>query len=69
MRDHAQHRDRAVAEDACVGRFTIAGETVDVGARPDWLGVALPEDDEWRIEWTKFYYGLDLAHAFAATGE
>ena len=63
------HRDRAVADDACRGRFRIAGETVDVGARPDWLGAVLPDDDEWRIEWTKFYYGLDLAHAFAATRE
>ena len=33
-------------------------------ADPDWLGADLPDDEEWRIEWTKFYYGLDLAHAF-----
>lgn len=63
------HRDRALADDACAGRFTIAGETVDVGIEPDWLGAALPDDDEWRIEWTKFYYGLDLAHAYAETGD
>jgi hypothetical protein len=63
------HRDRAVAEDACAGRFTIAGETVDVGPQPDWIGASLPGDREWRIEWTKFYFGLDLANAFAETGE
>jgi hypothetical protein len=63
------YRDRAVAEDACLGRFTIAGATVDVGREPDWVGAELPEDREWRIEWTKFYFGLDLAHAYAQTGE
>jgi Heparinase II/III-like protein/Heparinase II/III N-terminus len=63
------YRDRAVAEDACRGRFTNAGETVDVGVEPDWVGAALPDDREWRIEWTKFYFGLDLAHAYAETGE
>ena len=63
------YRDRATAEDACRGRFTSAGETVDVGVEPDWVGAALPEDREWRIEWTKFYFGLDLAHAYAETGE
>jgi hypothetical protein len=63
------HRDRSIAEDACAGRFTIAGETVDVGREPDWIGAPLPEDREWRIEWTKFYLGLDLASAYASTGE
>jgi hypothetical protein len=66
--EHA-HRDLAVAEAACAGRFTLAGETVEVGPEPDWLGAALPPDPEWRIEWTKFYYGLDLAHAYAQTGD
>jgi hypothetical protein len=66
--EHA-HRDMAVAQDACAGRFTLAGETVETGTEHDWLGAALPPDPEWRIEWTKFYYGLDLAHAFAQTGE
>ena len=33
------------------------------GTAPDWLGADLPADEEWRIEWVKFYYGLDLAHA------
>jgi Heparinase II/III-like protein/Heparinase II/III N-terminus len=63
------HRDLAVAEDACAGRFTLAGITCDLGLEPDWLAADLPDDEEWRIEWTKFYYGLDLAHAFATTGE
>ncbi|MEA2246423.1 MAG: hypothetical protein QOH46_952 [Solirubrobacteraceae bacterium] len=63
------HRDVALAEDASEGRFTIAGVTVGPGPDPDWMGAALPPDDEWRIEWTKFYYGLDLAHAYRVTGE
>ena len=62
------YRSRQVADDACLGRFTIAGETVDAGREPDWVGAALPDDREWRIEWTKFYFGLDLAHAYADTG-
>jgi hypothetical protein len=65
---HAHH-DLEVAEAVCAGRFTHAGITVELGLAPDWLGAELPADDEWRIEWTKFYYGLDLAHAFATTGE
>jgi hypothetical protein len=63
------YRSPKIAEDACRGRFTNAGETADVGVEPDWIGAALPEDREWRIEWTKFYFGLDLAHAYADTGE
>jgi hypothetical protein len=63
------YRDRGIAQDACAGRFTNAGETVDVGVEPDWVGAALPADSEWRIEWTKFYFGLDLAHAYTETGE
>ena len=63
------YRDRGVADDACRGTFTFAGETVDLGPTPDWVGAALPADREWRIEWTKFYFGLDLAHAFHETGD
>ena len=63
------YRDRRVADDACRGTFTFAGETVDLGPDPDWVGAALPADREWRIEWTKFYFGLDLAHAFDETGD
>lgn len=64
-----RHRDRGVADAACDGRFTLAGVTCELGPEPDWLGADLPSDEEWRIEWTKFYFGLDLAHAFRATGD
>jgi uncharacterized heparinase superfamily protein len=63
------HRDRAVAEDAVAGRFTCAGETLELGPDPDWHSAALPADEEWRIDWVKFYYGLDLAHAYRTTGD
>jgi uncharacterized heparinase superfamily protein len=63
------HRDRAIADAAVAGRFTCTGETLVLGAEPDWFSDALPADEEWRIEWVKFYYGLDLAHAFRATGD
>ena len=63
------HRDRAVADAVRAGRFTHCGVTRSLGTEPDWLGAALPEDEEWRIEWVKFYYGLDLAHAFRETGD
>lgn len=62
-------RDRAVADAACAGRFRHAGVELALGRRPDWLGCGLPEDEEWRIEQVKLYEGLDLAEAFAATGE
>jgi uncharacterized heparinase superfamily protein len=63
------HRDRAVADDAVAGRFTCAGETVELGPEPDWRSADLPADEEWRIDWVKFYYGLDLAHAYRTTGD
>jgi hypothetical protein len=63
------YRDLGVAEAVCEGRFTHAGVSLQLGLPPDWLGADLPADEEWRIEWTKFYYGLDLAHAFGETGE
>jgi uncharacterized heparinase superfamily protein len=63
------HRDREVADDAAAGRFTFAGETVELGTEPDWLGADVPADEEWRIDWVKFYYGLDLAHAYRTTGD
>lgn len=61
------YRDCAVAEAVCRGSFTHAGVTLELGAEPDWLASAFPEDAEWRIEWSKFYYGLDLAHAYRET--
>jgi hypothetical protein len=63
------HRDRAVADAVRAGRFTHAGVTLALGTEPDWLGAHLPEDEEWRLDWVKFYYGLDLAHAFRETGD
>ncbi|NOT54099.1 MAG: alginate lyase family protein [Deltaproteobacteria bacterium] len=66
--DHA-YRDRAVADEVRTGRFTHVGMTCDLGVEPDWLSVDLPEDKEWRIEWSKFYYGLNLGHAFRETGD
>lgn len=64
-----QHRDVAVADAVAAGLFDVAGEAREMGAFPDWLRTPLPADKEWRIEWVKFYYGLDLAHAFTATGD
>ncbi|MGH2736924.1 MAG: heparinase II/III domain-containing protein, partial [Actinomycetota bacterium] len=63
------HNDRAVAEGVCGGRFTHAGVTLELGTEPDWLGAELPRDEEWRIEWSKFYFGLDLANAFRDEGD
>lgn len=63
------YRDLAVAEAVATGRFTHAGVTLDLGVEPDWTTRALPPDEEWRIEWSKFYYGLDLAHAYQETGD
>jgi len=64
-----EHRSRAIADGVLDGRFTVVGETRALGADPDWLGAPLPEDEEWRIEWVKFGWGLDLAHAAAETGD
>jgi uncharacterized heparinase superfamily protein len=64
-----EHRSRAIADDVLRGRFTVAGETRALGTHPDWQRADLPEDDEWRIEWVKFAWGLDLAHAAELTGD
>jgi hypothetical protein len=63
------HRDRALADAVCQGRFTHLNIALDLGLDPDWRFPGPPEDAEWRIEWSKFYYGLDLAHAFRETGD
>jgi hypothetical protein len=62
-------RDPAIAEDASRGRFTELGLTLELGVVPDWITTDFPADEEWRIAWGKFYFGLDLAAAFGATGE
>jgi uncharacterized heparinase superfamily protein len=64
-----EHRDRGLAEAVAQGRFTHVGEPRDLGIEPDWLTTDLPADEEWRFEWVKFYYGLDLADAYRATGD
>jgi uncharacterized heparinase superfamily protein len=64
-----EHRSREVADDVLAGRFTLAGETRALGTRPDWRSAELPGDEEWRIEWVKFAWGLDLAHAAERTGD
>jgi hypothetical protein len=66
--DHL-YRDVSVAEAARRGRFTHAGIELELGRTPDWLNGGLSDDVEWRIEWVKLYEGLDLAHAYALTGE
>lgn len=63
------YRDRRLADEACRGRFTELGLTLDLGSRPDWAGAGFPADVEWRIAFGKFYFGLHLASAFAQTGK
>ena len=62
-----QHESRAVADAIVGGSFPIQGTTVALGVEPDWLSAALPADREWRLAWSKFYYGLDLAAAAETT--
>ena len=66
--EHA-YRDRRIAEDVCAGKFTENGVTLELGLDPNWLLAGLSHDEEWQIAWIKFYFGLDLAAAFAETGE
>src|SRR4051812_14123225 len=63
------HRDLKLAADVLVGRFRNAGAALDLGMPPDWRTGGLAHDEEWHIEWSKFYFGLDLAHAFSETGD
>ncbi|MBM2821279.1 MAG: hypothetical protein HW413_25 [Thermoleophilia bacterium] len=63
------HRSIAVADAVAAGKFTHCGITLDLGRTPDWHDLRLPADEEWRIEWTKFYFGLDLAHAFVVSSD
>jgi hypothetical protein len=63
------HRSRRIADAVAQGRFSHAGETLTLGLDPDWRSPRLPTDEEWRIEWSKFAYGLDLANAYVATAD
>ena len=36
------YRDLSVADNACEGIFTIAGQTLRLGTKPEWLTAALP---------------------------
>jgi hypothetical protein len=65
----ASYRDLRLASDVLTGRFRYAGVTLDLGMPPDWRNGGLDDDEEWHIEWSKFYFGLDLAHAFSVTGD
>jgi Heparinase II/III-like protein/Heparinase II/III N-terminus len=64
-----EHRDVARARAVAGGTFTHLGTTVRAGCPPDWLRADLPPDEEWRIDWWKFGYGVDLAHAYATTSD
>jgi Heparinase II/III-like protein/Heparinase II/III N-terminus len=64
----AEHRDLQTAAGVLAGRFRNAGVTLDLPLPPDWRTSGL-DDEEWHIEWSKFYFGLDLAHAFSMTGQ
>ena len=61
-------RDRHVADDACRHVFTHCALTLDLSDCVDWSANQC-DDEEWRIEWVKMYEGLNLAHAFAMTGD
>ncbi len=61
------YQNLAIAEDACAGIFTNAGLRLELGNKIDWTKNPLPTDEEWHIEWSKFYFGLDLAFAFSQT--
>ena len=63
------YRDVRLADDVLTGRFRYAGVSLDLGLPPDWRTGGLADDEEWHIEWSKFYFGLDLAHAFSVTGD
>jgi hypothetical protein len=64
-----RRRDLDVAEAAAAGRFTHNGVTLHLGVEPDWIAGGLAGDVEWRTEWVKHNEGLDLAHAYAITGD
>jgi hypothetical protein len=64
-----EYRSLKVADEIVQGRFSLQGITLDLGVEPNWIDAPLPDDEEWRLEWSKFYYGLDLAWAYQQTGD
>jgi hypothetical protein len=64
-----EHEDLELAVAVADGTFTQLGVTVEAGLDPDWLNSELPLDNEWRIDWWKFGYGLDLAYAREQTDD
>jgi hypothetical protein len=62
-------RDRELADGVAAGRFTHIGVTLELGVEPDWLTEPLPQDIEWRMEWSKFGYGRQLGRAFCDTSD
>lgn len=63
------YQNISIAEDTCVGTFTNAGLRLELSNEIDWRANPLPTDEEWHIEWSKFYFGLDLAFAYSQTGD
>jgi len=59
------YQSASVADDATEGIFTNAGAKVDLSGEINWLHNPVPTDEEWLIEWSKFYFGLDMAHEFS----
>ncbi|MBI2276826.1 MAG: alginate lyase family protein [Dechloromonas sp.] len=55
------------AEQVVAGRFEFGGERHTLGARFSWKGNPSC-DKEWQIAHHKFYFAVDLAHAWRATG-
>ena len=62
------HRDLTLAAAVARGRFTFGGITRELGLSFNWLTANFPRDPEWRMDLSKFYYGLDLAFAFNENG-
>src|SRR5262249_16633998 len=60
--------DRELADGVTEGRFSHIGITLELGVEPDWFTTAIPVDEEWRREWSKFGYGRQLGQAFAEAG-
>jgi len=57
----------AAADAALAGRFTAVGETFDLGRVFSWEHNP-SRDKEWLIAHHKFYFAVDLAQAYRATG-